>query len=554
MALPSWIGRSLGGRYQIESLLGQGGMSAVYKATDPNLKRVVAVKLIHPHLSSDPQFVQRFEEEAKAVASLRHPNIVQVYDFNSDQGVYYMVLEFVPGETLHDRLQRLGGQGRALPITDALKFTLNICAALEYAHQRGIIHRDIKPANIMLDVYGQAILMDFGIVKLIGGTSHTATGAVLGTARYISPEVIRAEPADPRSDIYSLGITLYEMLSGKTPFQSDSAMTLMMMHLNDPVPDPRSLRADLPDALVKILLKSLEKDRLKRYQNVAEMAADLKRVLASIETGTVIAPIQPVPGWQAATVITPPVAKSNIAQRQPVSAPTNEPTIFDAQKTNYSAPPPVYNSSPVSAQYTSTPVAAPAKKGISLFLILGLGAACILFVAVLSLGGVFLLSRQTSAPPSVLTSGPGATDTPLALVASTQAVTAAATSTAAPVTAVPAPSATAAPTIVPTATYPPLYVKIDSITLSGNKYVVNYETFGYTEKLPGTHVHFFFNTVPVAQAGMPGGGPWYVYGGPRPFTGYSTSQRPAAATQMCALVAHSNHTVIPGSGNCVDLP
>jgi serine/threonine protein kinase len=553
MALPSWIGRSLGGRYQIESLLGQGGMSAVYKATDPNLKRVVAVKLIHPHLSSDPQFVQRFEEEAKAVASLRHPNIVQVFDFNSDQGVYYMVLEFVPGETLHDRLQRLSGQGRTLPMVDALKFTLNICAALEYAHQRGIIHRDIKPANIMLDVYGQAILMDFGIVKLVGGTSHTATGAVLGTARYISPEVIRAEPADPRSDIYSLGITLYEMLSGKTPFQSDSAMTLMMMHLNDPVPDPRSLRADLPDALVKILLKSLEKDRTKRYQTAAEMAADLKRVLASIETDTVIAPTPPVPGWQAATVISPPVASNSRVQRQPVNTPVNDPTVYDAQKTSFPTPP-VYNSSPVSTQYKSAPaVAAPAKKGVSLFLILGLGAGCIFFVVILSLAGVFLISRQNAAPP-VLSSGPGVTDTPPALVASTEAVVAAATSTAAPATAVPAPSATPAPTLAPTATYPPLYVKIDSITLSGNKYVVNYETFGYTEKLPGTHVHFFFNTVPVAQAGMPGSGPWYVYGGPRPFTGYSTSQRPAAATQMCALVAHSNHTIIAGSGNCVDLP
>lgn len=125
MSQPSWIGRSLSGRYQIDSLLGQGGMSAVYKATDPNLKRVVAIKLIHPHLSTDAHFIQRFEEEATAVASLRHPNIVQVYDFNSDRGVYYMVLEFVPGETLHDRLQRLAGQGRTLPIDEAVKLSQN---------------------------------------------------------------------------------------------------------------------------------------------------------------------------------------------------------------------------------------------------------------------------------------------------------------------------------------------------------------------------------------------------------------------------------------------
>ena len=143
---PTWIGRTLSGRYRIEAMLGQGGMSAVYKATDPNLKRVVAVKLIHPHLSIDPSFVQRFESEASAVASLRHPNIVQVYDFNNDGGVYYMVLEFIPGETLYDRLRRTSDTGSQLSIADAIKYTVNISDAVGYAHQRGMVHRDIKPA------------------------------------------------------------------------------------------------------------------------------------------------------------------------------------------------------------------------------------------------------------------------------------------------------------------------------------------------------------------------------------------------------------------------
>jgi serine/threonine-protein kinase len=147
-------------------------MSAVYKATDPNLKRVVAIKLIHSHLSSDPTFVLRFESEASAVASLRHSNIVQVYDFNNDNGVYYMVLEFIPGETLQDRLKRLNDAGRKLPVEDALRFTTNISDAVGYAHQRGMVHRDIKPANIMLDVHGQAILMDLGCQNF-GGDSHT---------------------------------------------------------------------------------------------------------------------------------------------------------------------------------------------------------------------------------------------------------------------------------------------------------------------------------------------------------------------------------------------
>src|SRR5688572_11699175 len=205
MNQPTWIGRTLSGRYKIEALLGQGGMSAVYKAMDPNLKRVVAIKLIHPHLSTDPSFVMRFESEASAVASLRHANIVQVYDFNNDSGVYYMILEFIPGETLQDRMSRLSESGRTLSIQDALKFTINICDAVGYAHQRGMVHRDIKPANIMLDVQGQAILMDFGIVKILGGDSHTSTGAVVGTARYMSPEIIRGAVADHRSDTSSLG-------------------------------------------------------------------------------------------------------------------------------------------------------------------------------------------------------------------------------------------------------------------------------------------------------------------------------------------------------------
>lgn len=544
MSQPSWIGSSLSGRYRIESLLGQGGMSAVYKATDPNLKRVVAIKLIHPHLSNDSHFIQRFEEEATAIASLRHPNIVQVYDFNSDQGVYYMVLEFVSGETLHDRLQRLTSQGRALPIDEAIKLTQNICAALDYAHQRGIIHRDIKPANIMLDLYGQAILMDFGIVKLLDGTSHTATGAVLGTPRYIPPEIIRSEPADQRSDIYSLGITFYEMLSGKTPFQADSAMTLMMMHLNDPVPDPRSLRADIPASLVNILLKSLEKERSNRYQSIAEMAADLRRVLTEIENGTEIAPI-------ASALIAPPVSDNHPSREasppQHFKTPVNAPTFYELQRTG-STPPPT--STPPSAQYASIPAVRTARKSNPAIWLLGLGAGCIFFVLILVLGGIFLASGQLTAAPPVTKST--ATTVSIPVIANTIAPVE--TSTAAPETSTPLPSETPAPTVEPTATFPPLYVRINGITLSGNQYVVDYETFGYTEKLPGMHVHFFFDTVPPAQAGMPGSGPWVLYGGPRPFKGYSVGQRPTGALQMCALVANGNHSVIAESGNCVDLP
>src|SRR5215207_2127745 len=174
MPRSEWIGKKLGNRYVIQEMLGQGGMSAVYKASDPNLKRVVAVKMIHSHLSTDPDFVQRFEEEASAVAQLRHPRIIQVYDFNQDEGEYYMVLEFVPGENFQDHLRRLNEDSRRLTIAKAVEYIADICDAVEYAHRRGMIHRDIKPANIMLNLMGEAILMDFGIAKIVGSERRTA--------------------------------------------------------------------------------------------------------------------------------------------------------------------------------------------------------------------------------------------------------------------------------------------------------------------------------------------------------------------------------------------
>jgi len=176
MSSENFVGKTLGGRYKIQSLIGQGGMASVYKAHDPNLHRAVAIKVIHPHLSNNPEFFRRFEEEATAVAQLRHPNIVQMYDFNHDEDVYYMVMEFVMGETLQTRLKRLNASKRRLSVKEAITFTAEICEAAFYAHQRGMIHRDIKPANIMLDVNGRAILMDFGIARMVDASQHTATG------------------------------------------------------------------------------------------------------------------------------------------------------------------------------------------------------------------------------------------------------------------------------------------------------------------------------------------------------------------------------------------
>ena len=273
-----WIGQTLGGRYRIEALLGQGGMSSVYRGSDPNLRRAVAIKLIHPHLSSDPEFVGRFEVEATAVARLRHPNIVQVYDFDHENDLYYIVLEYVPGETLETRLKRLNGSGRRLPLADVVKIALDVCDAVEYAHRRGMVHRDIKPANVMLNVQGQAILMDFGVARMLGGKQHTATGVVIGTALYMSPEQIRGERPDHRADIYSLGGMLFEMVTGRPPFEAGSVMNLMLMHLNDPVPDIGQLNRETPPELETAVKKALAKSAADRFQTAAEMAVALRRI------------------------------------------------------------------------------------------------------------------------------------------------------------------------------------------------------------------------------------------------------------------------------------
>jgi serine/threonine protein kinase len=319
MSTIDWIGKNLSGRYLIEELIGQGGMSAVFKANDPNLKRIVAVKMIHAHLSSDPGFVSRFEEEAVAIAQLRHPNIVQVFDFNNEEDTYYMVMEFIPGETLQEHLKRLNQAGRTMELEDVVDYMASICEASDYAHDRGMIHRDIKPANIMLSVHQQTILMDFGVAKIVGGQHHTATGAVIGTAQYMSPEQIIGEQLDRPSDIYSLGVTLFEMVSGHPPFESDSAMTLMMMHINDPVPDLQEVNPNVTPAMVAVVNKALSKDKENRYQTAGEMAAALKGILGKpVEVPPMVPPIptgativeEPLPSIEehVATEIQSPVA------------------------------------------------------------------------------------------------------------------------------------------------------------------------------------------------------------------------------------------------------
>jgi serine/threonine protein kinase/S1-C subfamily serine protease len=876
MSQPSWLGYTLGGRYKIEEPLGQGGMSAVYKATDPNLRRIVAVKMIHAHLSSEPGFVRRFEEEAAAVAQLRHPNIIQVFDFNHEGETYYMVLEFIPGETLQSRLKRMSQAGRQFELTDVLEIIASVCDAVDYAHKKGLVHRDIKPANVMLNVQGQAILMDFGIAKIAGGQTHTATGAVVGTAMYMSPEQIRADALDGRSDIYSLGVMLFEMLNGRPPFQADSAMTLMMMHLHDPVPNLGQLRPGIPSDLVAVVNKALGKLPEERYQSAVEMAAALRKVQARLKAGaptaeasqqpmnepTFIAP--PSRTYQAPPVSQPGTPPSQpqpaVRQSSPQAYPPSQPVSGTGPKpavTGTGPRPAVGGSGPKPAVYPDSTYSQPrplqpGKKGLPMPLLIGGGAVLLLLVCAV-VGGMYLWNQfgpqantPTRAPTNTLplqaalpteTTGPLPTNTSAALPTDTAAAPAPTQGSPLLVTsfndvkkatiqiesqgtfidpefgaqvnaagrgsgfiidpsglavtnnhvvsgaallkvyvggdqntvynarilgvsecsdlaviqitgsdfpflgwfdgdtavgqevyaagfplgdpeytmtrgivskentsgdtnwasvdgvvehdATINPGNSGGPLVAPDgrvvgvnfagsgatgqyfaigrqaasgvvdilktgadyqsiginpravstedgsikgvwvaavesgspadragvkagdmitalegvllaqdgtlssycdilqtrsatdtmsinvlrwatgeelegqlngrelqAAAPPTtpYVRINKITLDNNRYVVEYETFGYTEQLPGQHVHFFFNTVAPEQAGRPGLGPWILYGGPRPFQDYTVGDRPANATQMCALVANSDHSVIQGSGNCKALP
>ncbi len=545
MSTSKWIGKKLSNRYLIEEMLGQGGMSSVYKASDPNLKRVVAVKMIHTHLSNNPDFVTRFEEEAAAVAQLRHPGIIQVYDFNRDDDVYYMVLEFVPGETIQSHLKRLNDTNRRLSPNNAMEYMANICDAVDYAHQRGMIHRDIKPANLMLNTMGQVILMDFGIAKIVGSQRHTATGAVVGTAMYMSPEQIKGEQPDRRTDIYSLGVTLFEMVGGRPPFEADSAMTLMMMHMNDPVPNARSLNPDVPDALVAVINKALAKNPDQRFQTAAQMAAALRNALTQSSASATSAPVSTMidesplaAAGPGATMFETPAGKGTIVESAPI--PTPQGTMVE------SGPMPaprgtIVESSPLPAQ----PAAArpsPAKKGgLALPAIIG----GVLVFGCLLVGGIFAATRLFGGG----TASPA--EDPSAAVVSTEAPTEAFSELA-----------TEAPTEIPTETPIPAtptpstpYVVITNIRVENSVYIVDYEVHNFDT--PGMHVHMFFNNVPPEQAGSPGAGPWKLtwgsYGDP-PFTQYILANRPSNATQMCALVANPNHSIQLNSGNCVDLP
>ena len=271
------------GKYQLREQLGHGGMASVYRAYHPQLDRFVAVKTLRGELVDDPEFLARFQREAKIVASLRHANIVQVFDADGQDGIYYMVMELLEGDTLKARLSDYRARGETMPLGEVVRVMLDVLDGLAYAHSENMIHRDIKPANIMLTKRGQAVITDFGIAQMIGATRYTMSGALMGTLNYMAPEQGMQNQSDARSDLYSLGIVLYEMLTGKPPFDADTPLAILMKHVNEPLPLPSLTEAQVPATFEKVLLKVLSKNPDDRYQTAEEMAQAVRA--ASEEAG-----------------------------------------------------------------------------------------------------------------------------------------------------------------------------------------------------------------------------------------------------------------------------
>ncbi|MBQ2937964.1 MAG: Stk1 family PASTA domain-containing Ser/Thr kinase [Clostridia bacterium] len=269
-------GRILGNRYEIIEKVGNGGMATVYKATDLLLKRYVAVKVLRDEFTTDEEFIRRFETEAQSAARLVHPNIVSIFDVGVDNGVYYIVMELIQGKTLKEIIVEERGP---LPWKWSVNVAIQIASALEMAHKNNIVHRDIKPHNIIITEDGIAKVTDFGIAKAVSNSTITAFGTTIGSVHYFSPEHARGGFTDAKSDLYSLGVVLYEMVTGKVPFDADTPVSVALKHMQEEPVEPIEINPNLPKAINKIILKALKKDVMLRYQTSTEILQDLKTAL-----------------------------------------------------------------------------------------------------------------------------------------------------------------------------------------------------------------------------------------------------------------------------------
>jgi serine/threonine protein kinase len=280
------------GKYRIVSRIGKGGMATVYRATQPGVERDVAIKVLPPQFLHDDSFLRRFEREAQAIARLQHPRILPIYDYGEHNGLPYIVMAYMPGGTLADKIRYSSG---GLSPDETVRLVDQIAEALDFAHSKGIIHRDFKPSNVLLDEGDNVYLADFGIAKVVGATAQLTGSAILGTPAYMAPEMADPGGVSHLIDIYALGVTVYQMLAGDLPYKATTPMGILLAHTSEPIPNIHDERPDLPEGVQRVIERAMAKDPAYRYQSAMALANDLRAALAG----------EPSPGYAPDTLPEP---------------------------------------------------------------------------------------------------------------------------------------------------------------------------------------------------------------------------------------------------------
>ena len=389
------IGRRIG-TYQIVEQIGRGGMATVFKAYQPSMDRYVAIKILPSHFTEDESFVGRFTQEARTLARLEHPHILPVHDYGEEDGTTYLVMRYVRAGTLKDLINREG----TVHLREAARILAQVGGALDYAHSQDVIHRDIKPSNVLIDERGNTFLTDFGIAKLVAETAQfTASGAVIGTPAYMAPEQGMGKPVDYRCDIYALGVVLYELVTGRVPYEAETPLAVLLQHVNAPLPMPRQIRPDLPEALERVILKAMAKKPEERFQSAQQMVDALAEAVAGkpaeiapppiTEMLEPTAPVRSTGEPQAPAVDTKPVgAKSPEPMAEPAAPEWQAPT-----------PPPMGDKSPpveaAARRQIDSPQAQSPKR--TPWLLIAGGAILLILLLV---GGVYLISNLSDGEPT----------------------------------------------------------------------------------------------------------------------------------------------------------
>jgi serine/threonine-protein kinase len=272
------------GKYELQEYLGYGAMARVYKAFHTELERLAAIKVLHSHYASDSDFLLQFKAEAQNLAFLRHPNIVQVYDASISGEYPHLVMEYIEGPTLKGIIESFRARNARIPMIRCLRIIYSIGLALAYAHQRGMVHRDVKPSNVMVEESGRVVLADFGLARLSTRKSETETGTLKGTPAYMSPEQALGQSSNPRSDIYSIGVIFYELLTGKLPFTDENPLAIAMKHVTEPLVSPRSIVPEIPEEIEQIVLRCMIKNPNERYTSANDFLKDLTKVRLKVKT------------------------------------------------------------------------------------------------------------------------------------------------------------------------------------------------------------------------------------------------------------------------------